>query len=241
MFKEKDSVTVIIAAAGSGTRMGGVSKPLLELCKKPLLIWSLDMFCECENVEKIVISAKSEDISQIKALIKGKNYTKEIIVTGGGKTRQESVLIAFKAANSLGKATKFVAVHDAARPLITKEDFTRALELAAKHGNAVCASRVRDTLKRSDNNCLIRESVDRENLWQIQTPQIFDTNMFRTALEKATADGISETDESGLVTHAGFIVRLSESSADNIKVTYPEDIFIAEAIMAKRRFSEENK
>lgn len=240
MVNKYGSVTVIIAAAGSGTRMGGVKKPLLSLCSRPVLLWSIDTFASCECVKKIVISAKDEDLAEIKALVDAENYSKSIAYTRGGDTRQESVLLAFETAEKMGADTDIIAIHDAARPLITKGDFERALALCATHSGSVCASRVRDTLKRTDADCRVTGTVDRNDLWQIQTPQIFDLAKFRKALEVAREDGIFETDDSGLMTHAGFDVVLCETSADNIKITYPEDIFIAEAIMAKRK-NEENK
>ncbi len=238
-LKKKANVTVIIAAAGGGTRMGGISKPLMKIDGREALLYSLDLFCSFDEVASVIISVRAEDETAFRALVEKEDYSKEIIFAHGGQTRQQSVLNAFKAAFSGRKKTKFVAIHDAARPLLTKEYFENAMKLASKYGNAVCACRARDTFKRSDKKDLIKESVERENLWQIQTPQIFDTDMFHTALALADKNGTDATDESSLVTYAGFLVKLCECGADNLKLTYPEDAAIAEAIMRLRKEKEE--
>jgi 2-C-methyl-D-erythritol 4-phosphate cytidylyltransferase len=235
IFKRLKTATVILAAAGSGTRMGGVSKPLMKISGKEAILYSLDLFDECSYVERIVISTRKEDIETIEKLVKAQNYKKEIIVTEGGSTRQESVKLAFRAGFDGRKKTHFVAVHDAARPLITKEELMAAFSLAEKYGSAVCAAKAKDTFKTTDRNCVVTGHVERENLWHIQTPQIFDTDMFHTALALAERDKTEATDESGLVSEAGFIVKLSECGHDNIKLTYPEDAYIAEAILEKRK------
>ena len=233
-LKKKANVTVIVAAAGGGTRMGGVSKPLMKIDGREALLYSLDLFSSFDEVAAVVISVRNEDEKLFRDLVEKEDYQKEIIFACGGETRQQSVLSAFKAAFTGRKKTKFVAIHDAARPLLTAQYFENALKLASKYGNAVCACRARDTFKRSDKNDLIKESVDRENLWQIQTPQIFDTDMFHTALALAAKNGTDATDESSLVTKAGFLVKLCECGADNLKLTYPEDAAIAEALMRLR-------
>lgn len=235
ILKRQKTVTVMIAAAGSGTRMGGVSKPLMKISGREALLYSLDLFINSSYVDRVVISTRKEDIETIEALVKAEGYPKEIIVTEGGKTRQESVKLAFKAAFDGRKKTKFVAVHDAARPLLTKEELENVFRMAEKYGNAVCAAKAKDTFKTSDKNGVISGHVERENLWHIQTPQVFDTDMFHTSLALAERDGTEATDESGLVTAAGFLVKLSECGHDNIKLTYPEDVFVAEAILSKRK------
>ncbi len=237
--KNTPDITVIIAAAGSGTRLGGVSKPLMKLCGRQVLLYSIDTFMKNPRVERIVISAKKEEVGIIKDIIARENYIKETIVVEGGSTRQESVKLAFSAAFKRRRKTKFVAIHDAARPLISDEEFEHACATAEKFGNAVCAAKAKDTFKIGDKNRIITGHVERENLWHIQTPQIFDTDMFHTSLALAEKNLLEATDESGLVTEAGFVVKLSECGHDNIKITYPEDIFIAEAILAKRKYMKE--
>lgn len=220
--------------------MGGVSKPLIKIGGREALLYSLDLFCSFDEVNSVVISVKAEDEEAFRALVGKENYSKPIIFAHGGDTRQQSVLNAFKAGFSGKNKTRFVAIHDAARPLVTREYFKNALDTASKYGNAVCACRARDTFKRTDNKNLITESVDRENLWQIQTPQVFDTDMFHTALALAEKNGTDATDESSLVKEAGFLVKLCECGADNLKLTYPEDAAIAQAIIQLRKEKEKN-
>ncbi len=238
-MQKKGKVSVIIAAAGSGTRMGSVSKPLMKICGREAILYSLDLFCECDEVERIVISIRKEDRDVFSALIKKQGYGKEIIFADGGDTRQQSVKNAFIAAFDKKTKTQFVAIHDAARPMVTKKYFLDTLSLAKKYGNAVCAARAKDTFKLSDSKDLVKDSVDRSILWHIQTPQIFDTDMFHTALALAEKNGAQATDESSLVSEAGFLVKLCECGHDNIKLTYPEDAVIAEAIISARKTKNE--
>ncbi|MBR5528322.1 MAG: 2-C-methyl-D-erythritol 4-phosphate cytidylyltransferase [Clostridia bacterium] len=233
-------VTVMIAAAGSGTRMGGVSKPLMKINGRQAILYSLDLFMASDDVERVVISARREDMHLLREICARENYMKEIIVTEGGSTRQDSVKRAFKAAFEGRKKTKLVAIHDGARPLITAEEFSRVVKSALQYGNAVCAARAKDTFKTTDENCVVNGHVERENLWHIQTPQVFDTDIFHTSLALAEKNGTQATDESGLVSAAGFVVKLVECGHDNIKLTYPEDVFIAEAILLRRKSFAEN-
>ena len=135
--------------------------------------------------------------------------------------------------------TKLVAVHDAARPLVTSEELCRVFDTAYTFGASSCACRVRDSVKRTDIADVITEDVDRENLWLMQTPQVFDTDIYHTALSNAQKLGISATDDCAVVTAAGFKVVLCETSSANIKLTYPEDMFLAGAILRRRETGEE--
>ncbi len=230
----KGSVTVVIAAGGSGSRMGGVSKPLMELCGRPCIEYSLEAFSAVEDVVSIYISARAEDASVYEEYVRSGRYPKLAGVALGGATRGESVENAFIHAFSR-ELSDFVAIHDGARPLITPDEIRSAAAIAKKHGSGVCASRMTDTLKRTTVGGCVTETVDRESLWAIATPQIFDADLFHTALAVAKRDAFSATDDAGLMEHAGFKVMLSEASRNNIKITYPEDIRLAEAIIVSRK------
>lgn len=232
---KNESVTVIIPAAGSGLRMGGVYKPLEMLCGKPIIWYSLGVFQESPYVKSIVIAAREDKINELHALVLENDFTKVSGIIAGGKDRQESVEKAFRYAfSSAEKITPLVAVHDAARPLITAEDIMRAFTLASKSKSAVCAQRVRDTVKKTNDKNLVTKSVDREGLWLIQTPQVFDTDLFHTALSVAKTTGFRATDDSSLVIDAGFKVMLCETPSYNIKITYDEDVALAQAILMSR-------
>ena len=230
---KKDSVTLLLAAAGSGTRLGGVSKPLLSLCGRPAITYSLDAFSAVGDVTRIVISAKKDDVPTLRDIVKQGGYTKVVAIVEGGSTRQESVRKAFDAA-FCEKRTDYVAIHDAARPLITKEAIEAALLDARTYGAAVCASRIADTVKRTDRVALVTESVDRENLYGLQTPQVFSTDIYAAALAVAERDGIDATDDSSLVQNAGFRVKLADAGRENFKITYPGDVALAELVLKSR-------
>lgn len=229
----KNSVTLLLAAAGSGTRLGGVSKPLLPLDGRPAVCYSLDAFSAVEDVTRIVISTKKDDIPAFRDIVKQGGYTKVVAIVEGGSTRQESVKKAFDAAFGK-KRTDFVAIHDAARPLITQGDIEAALLDARTYGAAVCASRIADTVKRTDRVALVTESVDRENLYALQTPQVFSCDIYAAALAAAERDGFEATDDSSLVQKAGFRIKLTDACRENFKITYPDDVALAELVLKSR-------
>ena len=233
--KKEGCVTVLIPAAGSGARMGGAYKPLEMLCGREVLAYSLETFQNCPMVKKVVIAARSDKTDDVKKLCKEYGFDKVTAVVEGGTDRQSSVENAFKAAFRVPEdITRLVAVHDAARPLLTSEEAGRVFETAYKYGGAVCASRVRDTVKRADSADVVCEGVDREGLWLMQTPQVFDTDIYHTALALAKQNGVSATDDCTLVADAGFKVVISQTGATNLKITYPEDMLLAEAIIKSR-------
>lgn len=236
----KCEVTVIIAAGGSGSRMGGISKPLMELCGKRVIEYSLEAFSACPAVGRIFISAKGDDLPIYNEIVKKGKYPKLFGVVKGGDTRAESVSNAFIHAMKDGQ-TDFVAIHDGARPLITTHEIESAVKTAAKYGSGVCAVRVRDTVKRASKGLRVTDSVERDGLFLISTPQVFSTDIYHTSLsvarKNAAAEGASVidfTDDSSMVSEAGFEIMLCESSSQNIKITYPDDIVIAEAILGTR-------
>lgn len=231
---EKGTVTVILAAAGSGTRLGGVSKPLMKINGKSVIEYSLEIFEAVENVTRIVISTKDEDISKYKDVIAKRGFKKVIGVISGGDTRQESVSKAFRFAFN-DVITEFVAIHDAARPLITEEAVRKAIADAKTYGTAVCAAVCADTVKRASRSGFVTESVSREDLYMIQTPQIFSYDIYCTSLAIAERDGFEATDDSSLAQNAGFNIKLCETSRDNIKLTYPGDAEFAAAILNGRK------
>lgn len=228
--------TVLIAASGSGTRMGGVYKPLSALCGKPVITYSLEAFEKSGFVKSIVVSAPAERHEEIRKAASDAHCSKLRLVTVGGATRTASVTNAFRAAFARKEdITPFVAVHDAARPLITEKNLDDVFFACVKYGAAVAATKVRDALKRTGRDQMMEEDVDREGVWQIQTPQAFDTDIFHTALAVAERDGSTAVDDSALVTDAGFRVMCVETGFANFKLTYPADMALAEAVLLSRR------
>ena len=236
LAEPKEIFTVLIAAAGSGQRLGGVYKPLAPLCGRPMLAYALKAFQNSGFVRQIVVSAPEERADEIRSLADACGCTKLRRVTPGGETRALSVVKAFRAAFDDKKAvTPFLAVHDAARPMVTEKIIDDVFFACVKYGGAVAATRVRDAVKRTGHDCMITEEVDRDGLWQIQTPQAFDTDIFHTALAATEAeDAARAVDDGALVINAGFRVMCVETGPANFKVTYPEDIAMAEAILKAR-------
>lgn len=231
---KKGSVTVILAAAGSGTRLGGVSKPLISILGKTAIEYSLEIFENIPDITRIVISTKEEDTEKYRAIIKQRGFSKVVGVIAGGSTRGESVSKAFRYAFD-DTITDFVAIHDAARPLITEKNVKNAINDAKLYGTAVCASLCPDTVKRADKGAFVTESISREGLYLIATPQIFSYEIYSASIALAEKEGYEATDDSSLAQHAGFGIKLTETERDNIKLTYPGDVLIAEAILKSRK------
>ena len=237
-MQNKNSVGVIIPAAGSGARMGGVYKPLEILLDKPMLCYSLETFEKCEETDFVVISAREDKIEDIKKLCDEYGYKKVKKIVAGGNDRQTSVKNAFECGLFDDENVTFVAIHDAARPLLSVQMAKKVFAQAFEKSNAVCACKVRDTVKRTDSDAVVNDSVDRDNLYLIQTPQTFAKQIYKSALENAVKNNINATDDSSLVSEIGEKVYLCDTPSYNIKITYPEDVFLAEAVLMKEREKE---
>ncbi len=224
-------VGVIIPAAGSGNRMGGVYKPLEKILDKEILCYSLSTFQKCDEVAFIIISAREDKIDDVKALCAKCGFTKVKNIIAGGKDRQTSVENAFNLDIFNDESITLVAIHDAARPMLSADMAKKAFSMATEKSSAVCASRVRDTVKRSNENDVIKENVDRDNLWLIQTPQVFEKKLYRDALKNAKNKGFVATDDSSLIIFNGQEVNLCDTPSYNIKITYTDDLYLAESIL----------
>lgn len=228
-------IGVIIPAGGNGSRMGGIYKPLEKLCGKEMLCYSLETFQNNSDVAFVVISAKEDKIEDIENLCKKYGYSKVKLVVKGGNDRQSSVENAFRCGLFDGDETEYVAIHDAARPLFDGKMAEKVFAAVKENKSSVCACRVRDTVKRTDVDCVVNGNVDRDSLWLIQTPQVFAKELYSRALDYANAQGFSATDDSSLIINLGEKVNLCEMPSSNIKVTFPEDVFLAEAILRYRK------
>jgi 2-C-methyl-D-erythritol 4-phosphate cytidylyltransferase len=226
------SASAIITAAGSGTRMGGVSKQLLPLAGKPCILYSLLAFQNCDLIGEIIVTSKEEEISVIREICDEFQITKLKAVVAGGQTRQESVLNGFLA---VSRDSDFVAIHDAARPLIRSEQIQDLILTANRYGAACAASKVVDTVKRGNQDLMIECTIPREDLFAVQTPQIFRTDMYRVALALAKKQRISVTDDCALIENAGFPIKLCLLSDWNLKLTTPVDVKVVESILKERQ------
>jgi len=224
-------VTAIVVAAGRSERMGsGASKQFIPLCGIPLFARTLSAFEASSHISEVVIVARAEDIVSVADIVKEFGFDKVIRVVRGGQTRQQSAAMGFEAA---GK-TDYIAIHDGARPLVTPGCIDRVVDAAFEFKAAAAAVKLRDTVKQADEDGNVVATPDRSFLWAVQTPQVFEAELYRSALEMAKSAGEDYTDDCQLIETAGGIVRLVESEYTNIKITTPDDVIIAEAILRAR-------
>ena len=218
---------MMVAAAGGSTRMGQPKQHIL-LGQHPVLIHTLLALQQVETVDEILLIARAEDIPYFTALASAAGVTKLRTAVPGGDTRQQSVACGLAA---LPPETTLVGIHDGARPLVTVETVTAVIEAAAHIGAAAVAVPVKDTLKRTDPDGYITDTPDRTNLWRVQTPQVFDRAALYAAMEAAVAEGKDYTDDCQLMESAGHRVKLVPGLDTNLKLTTPEDIRLAKALM----------
>ena len=226
------TLTALILAAGLGTRMGGVSKAQLMLEGVTVLERTVSAFDKAKNVSSIVITAKADELDTINSVISGMGLEKPYTVICGGSCRQQSAKLAFDTAKTLFKCDA-VAVHDGARCLILPREIDLVIEGMKGYDGSVAATRVTDTLKLFENG-LISQTVDREKLIAVQTPQVFFSPVYEKALKAADGELEKFTDDCGMCTLAGARINPVFTGKNNIKLTTPEDIEIARAILAKR-------
>lgn len=221
------AVCAVIVAAGSSRRMGGENKLLLPLDDAPVLAHTLSAFEKCAAIRDIVLVCREQDILPYSDLARAFGISKLRTVTRGGDSRTASVLAGITAAP---EDTGLVAVHDGARPLVSEAVITEAVYAAAEYGAAAPVVPVKDSIKRiQDGN--IAADVPRDTLAAVQTPQVFDRALLTRALETAARDNRSFTDDCAAVEATGQAVRATHGSYENIKITTPEDILVAEAFL----------
>ena len=223
----------IILAAGRGTRMNQtINKMYLPLKGKPIIAHTLEAFYSLDIVQGItlVVSPGEEELMREKVL---DIYPpkKPIKLVQGGAERQHSVYNGLK---ELPSDTQLVAIHDGARPLITPQVIERSFEVAKRWGAAVAGMPVKDTIKMVDSNGRVKDTPDRSYLWLVQTPQTFRYSLIMEAHKRAIEDNFLATDDSALVERLGKEVYMIEGGYENLKVTTPEDIAIAEEILTTR-------
>lgn len=221
---------VVLPAAGSGKRMGaGQNKLFLQLASKPILAHTLLVFEQDPNCTGIWVAVKDEERDIIQALLKEHRITKVKGLPTGGEERQHSVHSCIKQMKNVG----IVLVHDAARPFITEPIIKQLAETAYFQGAAIAGVRVKDTMKVVRDG-IIEETIDRELLWSIQTPQAFRFDLLAEAEDVAEKVGFLGTDEAMLVERLGHKIHVVESSYENVKMTTKEDLLFGEAILANR-------
>lgn len=221
------SVSVIIACAGSFSRMNGVNKQLFELDGIPVAVRSMLAFEQVDEVSEIIVSARECDIEIFRQLAEKHGVTKLKAVTAGGETRQQSI---FKAYAQVSKETRLVAVHDGARPLVSPDCIRQCIKDASVFGGATLGVPVKDTIKVVDDG-LISDTPDRRRLYITQTPQIFRKDVYVKGINFANEHELDFTDDCQLAEAVGVKVCMTKSDYRNIKITTEEDLAIAEALL----------
>lgn len=228
------NVKVIVAAAGKGKRMeGGINKQYLALEKKPILLHTLMAFDKIKGIQEIVVViGEGEEALFRSEILERYRFRHKILLTEGGKERQHSI---YNGLMMLGPETDIVVIHDGARPLVDQKSILETIRTANRHGAAILAVPVKDTIKVVDHNGIITDTPVRSLVWAAQTPQTFRYDLIMRAYEKAMADDFLGTDDAMLVERLGESVKVVLGSYDNMKITTPHDLIAAEQVLRRRK------
>lgn len=225
------AAAAVIVAAGSFSRMGGIPKQRAPLLGRPVIAHTIAAFQQAESIGEIVLVVREEDRTFAEKVCKDNTFTKVKAITPGGSTRQESVLAGI---GCVSEKAAYYAVHDGARPLITPSVINAVVKAAKHYQAAAAAVRVKDTVKIADEDGFIRSTPERRALWNVQTPQVFERGLYRRAVKAASERGLNFTDDCQLVERLGGRVYLVEADYTNMKITTPEDLCLAEALLRRR-------
>ncbi|MBR5479632.1 MAG: 2-C-methyl-D-erythritol 4-phosphate cytidylyltransferase [Clostridia bacterium] len=228
--KTKRTVAAVIPAAGSASRMKGADKLFLELNGIPVIIRTLKIFEDHPEIAEIVIPTRADAVEHLKALCSEYGISKATKVICGGATRGESVLLGLRAVD---KKCKYVAIHDGARPFVTESIVSDTIAAARKFHAAAPMVPIVDTIKEKDG-CFTSKTVDRDSVCAIQTPQIFDRELILGALHNAVEKNIPITDDCSAVEIIGGRIALTQGDVFNRKITTPEDLVFARAILESK-------
>ena len=223
-------LSAIIVAGGSSERMG-FDKLFAVIAGEPVVAHSIRAFERAACVSQIVVVAREQCHDDIRKITSGAGFKKVSEIVRGGERRQDSVRAGLEC---IDRDTQYVAVHDAARPLVTSQQIERAFEQCRVHGATSLAQPVNDTLKRVDADLLVGGSVDRHQLCAMQTPQIFERKLIENAYRAVYAENILVTDEVSAIERLGHKVALVLNDDFNFKITYPRDLPVADFILRER-------
>jgi 2-C-methyl-D-erythritol 4-phosphate cytidylyltransferase len=214
-----------------GTRMGGETpKQFLELDGAPILLHTLRRLASCDSISEIILATRADEVQRMEELCRHEKFRQSVHVVKGGSTRQESVAAALE---HVRDDVELVAVHDAVRPFVTREQVSRVIEEARKCGAAILGIPAMDTVKEVKRSSLPQDvaliigTIPRERIVLAQTPQVFHTKLLKEAFARAAADGVNASDEAGLVERLGHDVHVVHGTERNIKITKPSDMELA--------------
>ena len=219
------SCSAVVVAAGSSTRMG-FDKVLADVGGLPSIVWCLRRFEEAPSVSEVVVVARTDLVPEVARLCQDHGLTKVVKVIRGGEDRTQSARLGTL---ECSPKAKLIAIHDGARPFVTVRVIEDAVAQAAQSGAAAPAVPVKDTIKQVKDG-LVERTLDRSELYAVQTPQVFDGDLIRAALQKALDDGVSLTDDCAAVERLGMKVVLTQGDERNIKLTTPADLLIGEVL-----------
>ncbi len=225
------SISIVLAAAGLGVRMGGdVKKPYLCVKGKPILEHSLEKFLDIKGVQEIIMVVGISELEDVRYKWRDKfaQYSVRVRVVPGGRRRQDSV---YEALKHLEPQTEIVLIHDAVRPMVTREMIEAVIDKVETSGAAILAVPVTATVKEVEGAGRIVRTVNRDCLWMAQTPQGFRKDILLTAYDALIEEGVEVTDDAQAVERLGYPVEIVPGSQTNIKITTPEDLILAEALL----------
>lgn len=229
-------VSVILPAAGRGKRMqAGVNKVFLGLLGKPILYHTLKAFASVPEVGELIVVTGQDEVAALRRSLHHVPGLPQVKVVTGGSERQYSVWNGLKASS---EQADVVLVHDAARPLVSRETIEAVIASAREFGAAIAAVPEKNTVKMVEDG-IVTATPERAKLWAVQTPQGFQRSLLVAANEKAEADGFLGTDDASLVERYGAKVHVVMDSYQNIKITTPEDLIVAEAFLRQRKSTKE--
>jgi 2-C-methyl-D-erythritol 4-phosphate cytidylyltransferase len=223
-------VSAIIVAAGSSQRMG-FDKLLSRIGDRPVVAHSIDRFEQCENIDEVILVVRADQRVEFQRLVDACGFTKVNHLVDGGTERHHSV---WKGLSHLSESCEIVAVHDAARPLVSSDLISQCVKLARGCGAVSLAAPIVETIKRADLEQNVTEGLDRSGLWAMQTPQVFRFDWLLDAYKRIVDSGRSVTDEVSALQEAGYPVRLLLNTDWNIKITFPRDLDLVEKMMNLR-------
>lgn len=216
-------IKVIIPASGTGERFGGrIPKQFLKIDEKEIIAHTLEKFNSIKLIDEIIISTKLEYFVKLSTIIKKYNLRKVKKIVEGGKRRQDSVYNALL--NSECKEDDLILIHDAVRPFISSKKIRELISEAKKEKCVIPGLPVSETIKRADDKNFVEETIDRDNLWSVQTPQAFSFDILMKSFEKAYKENFTGTDESAIVEKAGYKVKMIDGERRNIKITTKRDL-----------------